>query len=73
MLVFGTIRDWGTDTVSTGPVTNDKDFHRWGQSEQGMRQLVERLTRPGDFVYDPFLALSAGAHIRATNTHSMHL
>ena len=33
---------------------NDKRFHHWGQSESGMAALVERFTRPGDLVLDPF-------------------
>lgn len=34
---------------------NDKRYHRWGQSEVGMVQLIERVTGPGDLVLDPFL------------------
>lgn len=33
----------------------DKAFHVWGQSVSGTTQLVERFTRPGDLVVDPFL------------------
>jgi site-specific DNA-methyltransferase (adenine-specific) len=33
----------------------DKDHHEWGQSESGMTRIVERLTRPGELVVDPFL------------------
>ena len=33
----------------------DKRFHGWGQSESGMADLVERLTKPGQLVCDPFL------------------
>jgi ParB family chromosome partitioning protein len=35
--------------------SRDKRHHVWGQSESGMASLVERLTRPGDLVCDPFL------------------
>lgn len=38
--------------VSTG---DDKRHHHWGQNESAFGQLVERLTRPGDLVVDPFL------------------
>jgi hypothetical protein len=56
ILLFGTVRDWGVDVIDPGPIMeSNKGFHRWEQSEQGMRKLVERLTRPGDLVCDPFL------------------
>jgi ParB-like chromosome segregation protein Spo0J len=32
----------------------DKDHHHWGQSEGGMADLIEKVTRPGDTVLDPF-------------------
>lgn len=32
----------------------DKRFHEWGQSVDGMAQLVERFTAPGQVVLDPF-------------------
>lgn len=34
---------------------DDKRFHHWGQSESGMADLVERLSKPGDLICDPFL------------------
>lgn len=34
---------------------DDKRFHHWGQSESGIAELVERLTKPGQLVVDPFL------------------
>lgn len=34
---------------------NDKAHHHWGQSESGMAAIVERLTKPGQLVVDPFL------------------
>lgn len=33
----------------------DKAHHKWGQNVEGFRQLVERLTKPGDLVVDPFV------------------
>ena len=39
--------------VCTSPVS-DKRFHEWGQSEEGMAELVERFTLPGDLILDPF-------------------
>lgn len=34
---------------------DDKQHHHWGQSESGMADIVERLTKPGQLVIDPFL------------------
>lgn len=34
---------------------SDKRFHEWGQSLGGMLDIVERLTKPGDVILDPFL------------------
>lgn len=34
---------------------DDKQHHHWGQSETGVACLVERLTKPGQLVVDPFL------------------
>ena len=33
----------------------DKRYHKWGQGINEFRYLIERLTNPGDLVYDPFL------------------
>lgn len=44
---------WVFDTAeSKAP---DKAHHHWGQSVDGMAQLVERFSRPGELVLDPFL------------------
>lgn len=34
---------------------DDKGHHHWGQSESGMAAIVERFTKPGQLVVDPFL------------------
>jgi site-specific DNA-methyltransferase (adenine-specific) len=34
---------------------NDKRFHHWGQSESGMAAIVERFSKPGDVILDPFM------------------
>ena len=34
---------------------SDKRFHEWGQSLGGMKDIIERLTNPGDIILDPFL------------------
>lgn len=39
----------------------DKEHHHWGQSESGMASLVERLTKPGQLIVDPFLGAGTTA------------
>ena len=34
---------------------SEKRFHKWGQSESGFAAIVERFTRPGQTILDPFL------------------
>lgn len=53
VLVFGDSISWFGDVARSD--TNDKRFHDWGQSESGMADLIQRLTKPGDLVCDPFL------------------
>lgn len=43
----------------------DKQHHRWGQSEGGTEQLVERFTLPGQLVVDPFLGGGTTAVVAA--------
>ena len=45
--------DWVQDVTKS--IVADKDFHEWGQSESGMQGLIERLSKPGDLILDPFL------------------
>ena len=46
--------EWLLDDVFVSD-GRDKDHHHWGQSESGTAALVERFTRPGQLVVDPFL------------------
>ena len=54
---------WLTKDGYTGPTVsdvfrsdaNDKRFHHWGQSESGMAAIVERFSKPGDVILDPFM------------------
>ena len=46
--------DWLGDDVMTSPA-KDKNFHEWGQSFGGMKDIIERLTSPKDLILDPFL------------------
>lgn len=46
---------WASDFIRTDTNNNDKAHHHWGQSEQIMRGMVERVSLPGETVLDPFL------------------
>lgn len=46
--------DWLGSDVMTSPA-KDKTFHKWGQSDGGMTDIIERLTKPDDVILDPFL------------------
>lgn len=45
---------WMGDVAQSRVNDNDKRFHCWGQSESGMVDLVQRCSRPGDTILDPF-------------------
>lgn len=46
---------WQSDFIRTDANNNDKNHHRWGQSEQLTAGLVERGSLRGDTVLDPFM------------------
>ncbi len=43
------------DVAKSANNNNDKRFHKWGQSESGMTDLIERFSHPGEVILDPFL------------------
>ncbi len=47
--------DYIGDVIRSPPNDNDKQYHKWGQSLGGMRDIIERFTNPGDIILDPFL------------------
>ena len=53
--------EWVGDVARSNVNDNDKRFHDWGQSESGMADLVERFTKPGDLILDPFVGGGATA------------
>lgn len=55
VLLFGDAAEWFGDVAASKVNDNDKRFHGWGQSESGMTALIERLTKPGQLICDPFL------------------
>ncbi len=46
---------WVGDVPKTVVNDNDKRFHKWGQSESGMADIINRFTEPGQVILDPFL------------------
>lgn len=54
VLLFGQALEWIGDVARSDVNDNDKRFHAWGQSESGMADLVERLSKPGQLICDPF-------------------
>lgn len=47
--------DWAGDVLKSPVNANEKEYHEWGQSVGGMRDIVEKLTNPGNIILDPFL------------------
>ncbi len=46
---------WIGDVAKSAVNDNDKRFHKWGQSESGIAELIEKFSEPGDVILDPFL------------------
>ncbi len=46
---------WLGDVAKSDTNDNDKQHHHWGQSESGMKDILERWSEPGQIVCDPFL------------------
>lgn len=46
---------WTGDVIKSENNDNDKRFHKWGQSESGMYDLMRRFLKPKDKVLDPFM------------------
>jgi site-specific DNA-methyltransferase (adenine-specific) len=46
---------WVGDVSRSAVNDNDKAHHDWGQSESGMADLIERFTKPGETLLDPFV------------------
>ena len=57
VLVFGrppleASPDWVMDFIEGGG--RDKQYHEWGQDAQEATYWIEKLTKPGDLIVDPF-------------------
>ncbi len=46
---------WIGDVCKSDVNQNDKRFHKWGQSESGMADIIERFTETGQLICDPFV------------------
>jgi 16S rRNA G966 N2-methylase RsmD len=67
VLVYGTTADWFGDVTKSEVNDNDKRHHHWGQSASGMVDIVQRLTKPGAHIVDPFLGAGTTALAALTN------
>jgi len=47
--------DWNGDVCKSPVNNNDKRFHFWGQSVNGMIDIIDKLTYPNDIIVDPFV------------------
>ena len=73
--------DYVGDVVKSPVNANEKDYHEWGQSLGGMKDIIERLSNPGDVILDPFLgggttgaaALSMGRKFIGTDIDSKNV
>jgi len=54
------------DVVKSAVNDNDKRFHHWGQSESGIAELIEKFTKPGDMILDPFVGGGSTAAVAVT-------
>jgi 16S rRNA G966 N2-methylase RsmD len=45
--------DWRVDKFRSD--RPDKDYHEWGQSVSGMVDIIEKFSKQGDIILDPFL------------------
>lgn len=70
VLVYGTTADWFGDVTKSEVNDNDKRHHHWGQSASGMVDIVQRLTKPGAHIVDPFLG--AGTTALAARANGCH-
>ena len=61
ILLFGESDEWFGDVAVSKSNDNDKRFHGWGQSESGMIDRVDRLSKPGHLVCDPFVGAGTTA------------
>lgn len=70
VLVFGGGPRVGDVVRSTGTDANAKSLHRWGQDYGAFHEIVERFTKPGHTVLDPFMG--SGTTLLAAHALGRH-
>jgi adenine-specific DNA-methyltransferase len=55
--------EWGPNLIAAPKNGHDKSLHPWQQNQEVFEKLVERFTRPGNLVADPFAG--SGTTLRA--------
>jgi uncharacterized protein YnzC (UPF0291/DUF896 family) len=60
--------EWIGDVCKSEVNHNDKSKHKWGQSESGMADIIERFTKTDQLICDPF-AGGGGTAIAAMEMH----
>lgn len=53
--------DFFSDVIKPPLDTGDKAYHHWGQSVQGMEDIIRQFTDPGQLIWDPFLGAGSTA------------
>ena len=52
---------WSPDTITSGRM--EKDLHPWQQTSGELHRIIDRVTKPGDLVADPFLGSGTVAYV----------
>lgn len=70
VLVYGRGERFGDVVRAEGTDAGAKNLHHWGQDYGAFHQLVERLTKPGQVVVDPFMG--SGTTLMAAKALGRH-
>jgi DNA methylase len=55
LLIYGGCEQRFSDLFKSQGDVAAKDRHHWGQNYDAFKDIIERLTRPGELIIDPFL------------------
>lgn len=70
LLVYGGSKRFADVFTSTGSDSDAKDHHKWGQDYNAFHTIIERLTKQGDTVLDPFMG--SGTTLLAAHALGRH-
>ena len=70
LLIYGGGPRFGDIIRSEGSDADAKSHHKWGQDYGAFHTIVERLTKPGDTIADPFMG--AGTTLLAAHALGRH-